>query len=147
MLQHDRHVWPYDTVPQEQLDGKPRGFRSGKVLGGGSSINAMCYVRGQPRDYEAWQEAVGDAEDWSYKEMLRHFLAQENNDTFHNEFHNIEGGLAVQLPQGINKLNQYCLKAFQEYGLEFLQYNRLLAIIGDAAQRMHIWGDTCDLGE
>jgi choline dehydrogenase len=119
MLQHDRHVWPYDTVPQEQLDGKPRGFRSGKVLGGGSSINAMCYVRGQPRDYEAWQEAVGDAEDWSYKEMLRHFLAQENNDTFHNEFHNIEGGLAVQLPQGINKLNQYCLKAFQEYGLPY----------------------------
>ena len=116
ILAHDRHVWKYETVPQH---GTRRGYRSGRVLGGGSSINAMCYVRGQVRDYAAWQEAVGDTGKWSYEDLLPVFMAQEDNDTFHDEYHGIGGGLAVQQPKGINKLNQYCLKAFQEYGVPF----------------------------
>jgi choline dehydrogenase len=116
ILVHDRHVWKYETVPQH---GTKRAYRSGKVLGGGSSSNAMCYVRGQIRDYAAWQDAVGDTGKWSYDDLLPVFMAQENNDTFHDEYHGIDGGLAVQLPKGINKLNQYCLKAFQEYGIPY----------------------------
>src|SRR5947207_1297175 len=116
ILAHDRHVWKYETVPQH---GTKRAYRSGKVLGGGSSINAMAYVRGQIRDYTAWQDAVGDTGKWSYTDLLPVFTAQENNDTFHDEFHGINGGLAVQLPKGINELNQYCLKAFQEYGIPY----------------------------
>ncbi|MDH2380796.1 GMC family oxidoreductase N-terminal domain-containing protein [Bradyrhizobium sp. CER78] len=116
ILAHDRHVWKYETVPQH---GTKRAYRSGKVLGGGSSINAMCYVRGQIRDFAAWQDAVGDTGKWSYEDLLPVFMAQENNDTFHDEYHGIDGGLAVQLPKGINKLNQYCLKAFQEYGIPY----------------------------
>jgi len=116
ILAHDRHVWKYETVPQH---GTKRSFRSAKVLGGGSSINAMCYVRGQIRDYAAWQDAVGDTGKWSYEDLLPVFMAQEHNDTFHDEYHGINGGLAVQLPRGINELNQYCLKAFQEYGVPY----------------------------
>jgi choline dehydrogenase len=116
ILVHDRHVWKYETVPQH---GTKRAYRSGKVLGGGSSINAMCYVRGQTRDFAAWQDAVGDTGKWSYEDLLPIFMAQEDNDTFHDEYHGINGGLAVQLPKGINELNQYCLKAFQEYGIPY----------------------------
>jgi choline dehydrogenase-like flavoprotein len=116
ILVHDRHVWKYETVPQH---GIKRAYRSGKVLGGGSSINAMCYVRGQIRDFAAWQDAVGDTGQWSYEDLLPVFMAQERNDTFHDEYHGINGGLAVQLPKGINELNQYCLKAFQEYGVPY----------------------------
>ncbi|TXI82605.1 MAG: FAD-dependent oxidoreductase [Cupriavidus sp.] len=116
MLAHGRHIWNYQTVPQH---GKTRGYQAAKVLGGGSSMNAMCYVRGQPRDYARWQEAVGTSGNWSYEDLLPDFIAQESNDTFHNEYHGIDGGLAVQLPKGINALNQYCLKAFQEYGLPY----------------------------
>jgi choline dehydrogenase-like flavoprotein len=116
ILAHDRHVWKYETVPQH---GTKRAYRSGKVLGGGSSINAMAYVRGQIRDYAAWQDAVGDTGKWSYEDLLPVFMAQENNDTFHDKYHGIDGGLAVQLPKGINELNQYCLKAFQEYGIPY----------------------------
>jgi choline dehydrogenase len=116
ILAHDRHVWVYETVPQH---GTKRAFRSGKVLGGGSSVNAMAYVRGQRRDYAAWQEAVGNTGKWSYEDLLPVFISQESNDTFHDEYHGIDGGLSVEQPKGINKLNQYCLKAFQEYGLPF----------------------------
>jgi choline dehydrogenase len=116
ILAHGRHIWNYQTVPQH---GTRRIYPSAKVLGGGSSINALCYVRGQRRDYARWQEAVGDTGRWSYEDLLPVFIAQESNDTFHDEFHGIDGGLAVEQPKGINALNQYCLKAFQEYGLPY----------------------------
>ncbi|MFA6115260.1 MAG: GMC family oxidoreductase N-terminal domain-containing protein [Sphingomonas sp.] len=116
MLAHDRNVWQYETVPQH---GAVKAYRSGKVLGGGSSVNAMAYVRGQPRDFNQWQEAVGDTGKWSYEDLLPVFIAQERNDTFHDEYHGIKGGLSVEQPKGINPLNQYCLKAFQEYGVPF----------------------------
>lgn len=116
ILAYDRHVWKYETTPQH---GHKKLLRQAKVLGGGSSINAMCYVRGRPADYEKWQSAVGDTGKWSFDDILPHFVAQENNDTFHNKYHGIGGGLDVQLPRGINELNQRCLKAFQEFGLPY----------------------------
>ncbi|WP_416425147.1 GMC family oxidoreductase N-terminal domain-containing protein [Pseudomonas sp. App30] len=116
ILAKDRHVWHHSTVPQH---GTERRFRSGKVLGGGTSVNAMCYVRGQKRDFDSWDQATGGEGDWNYSSMWRAFIEQEKNDTFHNEHHGISGNLAVQLPKGINELNQYCLKAFQEYGLPY----------------------------
>ncbi len=118
ILQKDWHVWPYDTVPAE-ADDRPRRYRSGRVVGGGSSINAMCYVRGQPRDYAKWQEAVGDTGAWDYETLLTHFREQEHSDTFSNKYHGTSGGLRISLPKGINPLNAACLTAFQEYGLEF----------------------------
>src|SRR4051794_21398519 len=57
ILVHGRHIWNYETIPQH---GTRRSYQSGKVLGGGSSINALCYVRGQRRDYAKWQAAVAD---------------------------------------------------------------------------------------
>jgi len=116
ILAKDKHVWTDSTIPQH---GTPRRFRSGKVLGGGTSVNAMCYVRGQKRDFDAWDEATGGEGGWNYGSMWQAFIEQEKNDTFHNEHHGISGNLAVQLPKGINELNQYCLKAFQEYGLPY----------------------------
>ncbi|CAG9262303.1 GMC family oxidoreductase [Paraburkholderia caribensis] len=121
LLEHDRHLWTYETIPQH---GVPRPYRSGRVLGGGTSVNAMCYVRGQAADYDEWQEAVGDTGNWSFKDMLPHFKAQENHDSFSNEFHGVGGELNVMLTTNINELNQRCMKAFQEYGLPYnVDYN------------------------
>ncbi|WP_068081207.1 GMC family oxidoreductase [Novosphingobium rosa] len=116
ILAKDRHVWAYDTVP---VHGSVRRYRMGKVVGGGSSINAMCYVRGQKQDFDIWQEAVGDTGDWSWETMTATFIEQERNDTFHNAHHGIHGQLSVELPKGINELNLRCMRAFQEYGLPY----------------------------
>ncbi len=55
--QYGWFVWPHTTVPQAHLDGKPLTVQQGKELGGGSSVNAMVYVRGQRPDYERLQQA------------------------------------------------------------------------------------------
>ena len=64
-----------------------------KVLGGGSSVNAMIYIRGVPEDYDGWA-ALG-ASGWSYHEVLPYFRKAENNDTFNNEVHGTGGPLGV----------------------------------------------------
>ncbi|MBT0667328.1 FAD-dependent oxidoreductase [Novosphingobium profundi] len=116
LLAKDKAVWPYETVV---VNGQRRRFRMGKVVGGGTSVNAMCYVRGQKQDFDAWQEAVGEEGDWSWETMRATYIEQERNNTFHNEYHGIDGPLSVELPGRINELNQRCMKAFQEFGLPY----------------------------
>ena len=44
--------WDYYTQPEPNLAGRRLWWPRGKVLGGSSSINAMCYIRGDARDYD-----------------------------------------------------------------------------------------------
>ena len=66
-------------VPQPQLEGRSPIVPQAKVLGGGSAVNAMVYIRGQAEDYDSWDEALGGA-GWSYADLLPHFIKQEGND-------------------------------------------------------------------
>lgn len=68
--------WGYGSVPQPGLAGGIFPLPVGKVLGGGSSINAMIYVRGNPANYEPWAGAGGDQ--WSYKSMAEAFTLIES---------------------------------------------------------------------
>lgn len=45
-------------------------------MGGSSAINWMMYVRGNKRDYDAW-EAQGNA-GWGYREVLQYFKKAED---------------------------------------------------------------------
>ncbi|CAG7632001.1 unnamed protein product, partial [Allacma fusca] len=47
-------------------------WASGKSLGGGSNLNYMVYVRGNPRDYDNWANITADRE-WSYENVLPYF--------------------------------------------------------------------------
>jgi choline dehydrogenase len=46
------------TEPQPQLGGRGPIVPQGRVLGGGSTVNAMVYMRGQAADYDRWNAAV-----------------------------------------------------------------------------------------
>lgn len=52
LLVHGQFLFPYETVPQSQLDGRARSLPVGKGLGGSSSLNAMCWVVGHPNRCE-----------------------------------------------------------------------------------------------
>ncbi|WP_254602552.1 GMC family oxidoreductase [Sphingomonas bacterium] len=119
LLQNGWFLWPYESVPQTQLDGRPRMMQQGKGLGGGGSINAMLYVRGQPRDYARWQEAVGDTGRWSYDDLLPHFIAMEGNDSFSGPLHGVDGPLKVSQPIDINAMNLATMEGFTQAGLPY----------------------------
>ena len=86
--------WAFQTVPQPGLNGR-RGYQPrGKVLGGSSSVNAMIYLRGQPRDYDDWA-AAGNA-GWSWDEVLPYFKRSEHNERGADAWHGTGGPLNVK---------------------------------------------------
>lgn len=79
-----RFNWGMKTEPEPHLGGREVNLPRGKGLGGSSSINGMCWVRGNPMDYELW-EALG-ASGWRWSNILPYFQRLEN----------VEGGGALR---------------------------------------------------
>ncbi|WP_209835584.1 choline dehydrogenase [Ruegeria sp. HKCCE3926] len=71
-----RFNWGMWTEPEPGLDGRVMNLPRGKGLGGSSSINGMCYVRGNPMDYELW--SARGAEGWHWANVLPYFQRLEN---------------------------------------------------------------------
>lgn len=55
-------------------------FLQGKVLGGGSILNAMCWNRGGADDYDAW-EALGNP-GWGWGGILPYFIKVRDTRRF-----------------------------------------------------------------
>ena len=64
-LARDTYLTMHRVVAQPQLGGRAPIVPQARVLGGGSAVNAMVYMRGQAADYDAWDEALGGA-GWSF---------------------------------------------------------------------------------
>jgi len=87
------------------------------VLGGGSSINGMIYIRGCPEDYDRWASEgnVG----WSYRDVLPYFKRAEDNDEFCNDVHGTGGPLGVSRQRYTRPLTHTWLRACQEAGIPY----------------------------
>jgi choline dehydrogenase len=71
--------WCYQSDEQPELHGRRVLIAAGRALGGSSAINAMCYMRGHPRDFDAW---VRDgASGWSFADVLPYFKRNEAYDS------------------------------------------------------------------
>lgn len=86
--------WQFMTEPQPGLNGRRIPYIQGKVLGGGSSIHAMMYVRGNRRNFDQWN-ALGN-EGWSYQDVLPYFKRSENYEKGEDTFHGASGPMAVR---------------------------------------------------
>ncbi|MDX1453904.1 MAG: choline dehydrogenase [Gammaproteobacteria bacterium] len=108
--------WNYYTEPQQGLAGRKLWWPRGKVLGGSSSINAMCYIRGQREDYDGWARQPG-LEDWSFDQVLPWFLESEDNSRGEDVFHDTGGPLGVSDLLHSHELSHAFIKAATEHGL------------------------------
>lgn len=61
--------WAFVSEPSDHLNGRSIPLSMGKVLGGGSSINAMAWTRGHSSDWDHFAAEAGD-QSWSYKSIL-----------------------------------------------------------------------------
>lgn len=90
--------WMYDTEPVEALGGRRSYWPRGKVIGGSGSINAMVYVRGQPRDFDDWKALGNDG--WGWDDVLPYFKKSEDFD-WHSAHHG-QGG-----PQHVTDISPF----------------------------------------
>jgi len=107
--------WNYDTEPQAALGGRRLWWPRGKVLGGSSAINAMCYVRGVPGDYDDW--AAAGASGWHWDNVLPYFRRSERNAHGADALHGGDGPLHVSALRHRNPLSEAFVTAAVQAGL------------------------------
>jgi choline dehydrogenase len=122
-LAKDTYLAMHQTKPQPQLNGRGPTVPQGKVLGGGSTVNAMVYMRGQAADFDLWNDLVtpGGSNDgaWSYKDLLPHFKAQEDNDHLAGEFHGVGGPLKISHLGHTSPMTRTYVKTLQGMGIPY----------------------------
>lgn len=106
--------WDYDTAPEPQLGNRRLWWPRGKVLGGSSSINAMCYIRGHAADYDEW--AAMGADGWDWNAVLPYFRRSEGNSRGADGLHGGDGPLGVSDPIHRNPLSDAFVQAAQQAG-------------------------------
>jgi choline dehydrogenase-like flavoprotein len=109
--------WALRTEPQAELNHRRLFWPRGKTLGGSTSINAMCYTRGQADDFDHWK-ALGNI-DWGYHSLLPHFKAVERFYRGENQWHGAKGELSVEPLRYLNPLSKAFINAGQEAGISF----------------------------
>jgi choline dehydrogenase len=115
LVNDPRIDWRYYTDPEPELLNRRLYWPRGRVLGGSSSINAMCYTRGHPLDYEEWAQLAGEG--WGYLRVLPYFLQAEDQARGADAYHGTGGPLAVEDLRFRNPLSPVFVAAAQACGL------------------------------
>ena len=90
------------------------------MLGGGGSVNAMVYMRGQREDYDGWDNFLGGNSGWSYADMLPgRFRGMERNTKFNDAWHGINGRLWVSDPGYTCEMTEAFILAAQGAGIPY----------------------------
>ncbi|KAK2723654.1 hypothetical protein QYM36_002112, partial [Artemia franciscana] len=120
--------WSYRTEPQKEccngLENNVSHWTSGRVLGGGSVLNYMLYVRGNKLDYDNW-EKLGN-KGWSYDNILAFFKKAENQRGRYmsdDAFHGTDGPLSVEDRRHSSSLAKAFIEAGKELGYEEVDVN------------------------
>ncbi|KAM0546772.1 hypothetical protein ACHAPJ_010701 [Fusarium lateritium] len=73
--------WNFSSIAQAGLDGRSISVNRGKVLGGSSAMNFLCYDRSSSTEYDAWGELGSPG--WNWKTMI-HGMTKSENFTGHD---------------------------------------------------------------
>ncbi len=117
IIRSNTYNWKYWTAPEPQMGNRAMHWPRGRTLGGSSSINAMCYLRGHAWDYDHWAEL--GCTGWSYQDVLPVFRRMENFEPCNgapDQFHGVGGPLNVAAHRYINPLMKAFLEAAQQAG-------------------------------
>jgi choline dehydrogenase len=113
-MNNPRYEWGFRTEPEPQLNNRVLRTPRGKVLGGSSSINGLVYVRGNPLDFDRWQEE--GAGGWAYRDVLPYFKRAETRAEGGDLYRGDSGPLRTQGGRLDNPLYKIFVKAGGEAG-------------------------------
>jgi choline dehydrogenase len=115
--------WSHLSEPDPTLNDRTLMWSGGKMLGGGSSINGMVYIRGLRRDYDDW--AGMGCNGWSWDDVLPHFRRAERFEEEGAESMGTDGPLSVSRIRSLHSLTPRFVEACTQLGMAHLDdYNR-----------------------
>jgi choline dehydrogenase len=115
-LGNSERDWCLMTEPDPSLNGRQGFWSAGRMLGGGSSVNGMIYIRGDRSDYDQWANELG-CEGWSWNEVFPWFLKSENWQGEPNQTHGSTGPLGVSPAPMQHPFTETFMKGCEEFGL------------------------------
>jgi choline dehydrogenase len=121
-------VWFYNVAgpldyhlpiaPSPQLNNRKFNMALGHVVGGGSTINAMVWIRGMQRDYDGW--AKNGAKGWAFADILPIFKQQEDWEGGANEWRGTGGPIHIRRPKDPHATAPAFIDAAREMGMPIL---------------------------
>ena len=114
VYQNKRVQWGYLSGPEPELSGREIDEKSGRVLGGTSSINAMIFNRGNPLDYDGW--AAEGLSEWDYAHCLPYFKRMETFADGGDDWRGGSGPMQVSRSQARHKLYDALLTSGEQSG-------------------------------
>ena len=109
--------WMFQSAPGDEWVKKSVPTPRGKVIGGSSSINGMVYMRGNPDDYNHWQQLGNKG--WSFDDVLPYFRKSQNQQREEDSYHGKGGPLWVSDPSEPHPIAEAYIKAGLEAGYEY----------------------------
>src|SRR5262249_45392016 len=109
-----RYDWGYETEPEPHLGGRCLKTPRGKVLGGSSSINGLVYIRGNPLDFDRWEQE--GAKDWAYRHVLPYFRRAESREEGADAYRGGDGKLHTRYGELANPLYRAWIEAGRQAG-------------------------------
>ena len=104
----------YQDEPDETRDGMNTTWLTGRILGGGSSVNGLVWVRGNPADFDRWAEL--GAKGWDYESLLPYFKRGESFEGGADAYRGGAGPQRVSLGRTPHVLSDAFIAAAQHAG-------------------------------
>src|SRR5258705_8929963 len=124
----DPSIWFYNVggpldyhlpiVPSPRLNNRTFNMAPGHVLGGGTSINAMVWIRGTQADYDGWAE--NGAKGWAFADVLPVFKSQEDWEGGANEWRGAGGLIHIRRPKDPHPTAPAFIDAARQMGMPIL---------------------------
>ena len=109
--------WLYQSEEDPSRGGRTDIWPAGKIVGGGSAINGMMFVRGHASDYDHWSSLGNDG--WSYSEVLPYFVKSESSEIGEAPFRGKSGPQHVSRVRIDSPLTDAFIKAATQVGIPF----------------------------
>jgi choline dehydrogenase len=110
-----RHDWDFHTSSEKALADRELYWPRAKVLGGCSSMNAQMYVRGNPADYDLWEDQ-GNA-GWGWDSVLPYFVRAEGYSRPMPGLNGGDGPLRVEELRSPNPTTTAFMRAAEQTGI------------------------------
>lgn len=115
--------WNYLAEPDPTLNGRALVWHAGKMLGGGSSINGLVYIRGLQRDFDEWR--ADGCTGWGWSDVEPWFRKAEHFEGGGAPSMGTDGPLGISRIRSVHPLSQSFVDACAQVGIpEHPDYNR-----------------------
>ncbi|MGN6150969.1 MAG: GMC family oxidoreductase [Lysobacteraceae bacterium] len=128
--------WAFTSAPQAGFNGRELPLAAGRVIGGSASINGLAWVRGDAREYLAWERIAGP--EWGAFRMISNFHRIESYAGAPDPRRGRHGPIGATTLVADHPLTRPMIEAGREFGLREVAFNAAPLVDGVGPSDLNI---------